>query len=283
VARVSTLGELVTAASDRLAVAGVDSARVDAELLAAELFGMQRRDLVLHLADEIDDVGAADYEGMVRRREQREPLQYILGTAPFRYLLIDVGPGVFIPRPETELLVDAVVPFAEPIEAPTVVDLCSGSGALAFAVADEVPHARLFAVENDEGALAWLRRNALETDVEVVAGDVREPQLLAQLDGTVDVVVSNPPYVPDGTPVSPEVAADPVVAVFAGPDGLAVIPSVIGCAARLLRQGGLFVMEHDDTHGDVVPKLLAADGRWTMVTDRSDLTARPRFVVAVRA
>ena len=278
----SSLGELLTSATERLGAAGIDSARVDAELLAAELFGMERRDLVLHLADEIDDAGAAHYEGMVTRRERREPLQYILGTAPFRYLLVDVGPGVFVPRPETELLAEAVIQFVEPLGAATVVDLCSGSGALAFAVDDEAPETRVLAVENDAGALAWLRRNALETDVEVIDGDVTDATLLAELNGTVDAVVSNPPYVPDGTPVSPEVQADPSVAVFAGPDGLAVIPAVIECAARLLRPGGQFVMEHDDTQGESVPALLAEDGRWTMVADRLDLTGRPRYVVAIR-
>lgn len=279
----STLGELLAAATDRLNAGGVESARVDAELLAAELFGMERRDLVLHLADEIDDAGAADYAAMVGRRADREPLQYIVGTAPFRYLLIDVGPGVFVPRPETELLVDVVVPFLEPLGRATVVDLCSGSGALAFAVDDESPDVRVLAVEKDPDALGWLRRNALETDVEVVAGDVADPTLLADLTGAVDAVISNPPYVPDGTPVSPEVRADPAVAVFAGPDGLSVIPSVIGCAARLLRTGGQFVMEHDESHGESVPALLAADGRWTMIADHEDLTGRPRYVVAVRA
>ena len=278
----TSLGVLLTAATERFGAAGIDSARVDAELLAAELFGMERRDLVLHLADEIDDLGAAEYEGMVARREKREPLQYIVGVAPFRYLLIDVGPGVFVPRPETELLADAVIQFVEPLGAATVVDLCSGSGALAFAVDDETTESRVLAVENDPGALAWLRRNALETDVDVVEGDVTDPALLTELNGSVDVVVSNPPYVPDRTPVSPEVSADPAVAVFAGPDGLALIPSVIACAARLLRPGGLFVMEHDETQGESVPALLAADGRWTMVADRLDLTGRPRYVVAIK-
>jgi len=279
---VSTLGELLTGATERFGRAGIDSARVDAELLGAELFGMERRDLVLHLADEIDEDGAADYEQMVARREQREPLQYILGTAPFRYLLLDVGPGVFIPRPETELVAEAAIHFVQPLGAATVVDLCSGSGAIAFAVDDETTGTRVLAVENDPGALAWLRRNALETGVEVVEGDVTDPSLLAECDGTVDAVVSNPPYVPEGTPVSPEVGADPHAAVFAGPDGLALIPSVIACAARLLRPGGQFVMEHDSTQGESVPALLAADGRWTMIADRPDLTGRPRFVVAIR-
>lgn len=279
----TTLGQLLTAATERLGGAGIESARVDAELLAAELFGMERRDLVLHLADEIDEAGAADYDGMVGRREAREPLQYIVGTAPFRYLLLDVGPGVFVPRPETELLVDVVVPFLQPLGAATVVDLCSGSGALAFAVDDEAPDARVLAVEKDADALGWLRRNALETDVEVVDGDVADPNLLAELAGGVDAVVSNPPYVPAGTGVSPEVRADPAIAVFGGPDGLSVIPAVIACAGRLLRQGGQFVMEHDETQGEAVPALLAADGRWTMVTDHLDLAGRPRYVVAVRA
>lgn len=278
----SSLGQLLTGATDRLAAAGVESARVDAELLAAELFGMQRRDLVLHLADEIDEAGVADFAAMITRRACREPLQYIVGTAPFRYLLVNVGPGVFIPRPETELLVDAVAAFVAPIAEPSVVDLCSGSGAIACAIDDEAEHAHVIAVENDAHALEWLRRNALETDVEVVEGDVADPVLLAGLTGTVDVVVSNPPYVPTGTAVGDEVRADPPVAVFAGADGLALIPSVIACAGRLLRQGGQFVMEHDESHGEAVPALLAADGRWTMVADHADLAGRPRFVTAVR-
>jgi release factor glutamine methyltransferase len=186
---------------------------------------------------------------------------------------------VFIPRPETELLVDAVLPALTP--AATVVDLCAGSGALALSIAHEVPGARVYAVECSPAALPWLLRNAAATSVTVVAGDVSDPSLLGELAGQVDAVVSNPPYVPAGTPVEPEVRADPADAVFAGADGLAVIPAVIARAAALLRPGGVFAIEHDETHAEAVPALLA-DG-WRDVADHRDLAGRPRYTTAVRA
>jgi release factor glutamine methyltransferase len=277
-----TVGELLSAATARLAAAGVGSPRVDAELLAADLFDVERPELLMHLSDEVDAAIAAEYESFVERRAAREPLQHITGLAPFRYLLLEVGPGVFVPRPETELLVDAVLTRLSGIEAPVVVDLCSGSGALAVAVEDELPTASITAVEADPDALVWLGRNTEESGVRVVAGDVRDPELLAELRGRVDAVVSNPPYVPDATAVDPEVRADPALAVFAGTDGLALVPHVVARAAELLRAGGVLVMEHDETHGEAVPALLAADGRWGEVTDCPDLTGRPRYVVAVR-
>jgi release factor glutamine methyltransferase len=179
------------------------------------------------------------------------------------------------------LLVDAVRPHLG--ANPTVVDLCSGSGALALAVADEVPGARVYAVERSAPALAWLRRNASGTEVAVVEGDVADPTLLAPLHGRVDAVLSNPPYVPTATAVAPEVRADPDEAVFAGADGLAVIPDVIARAAQLLRPGGRFAMEHDDSHGEAVPARLRATGEWRDVADYRDLAGRPRYVSAVRA
>jgi release factor glutamine methyltransferase len=278
-----TLGELLSAATARLAEAGIATPRVDAELLAADLLDVERRELVMHLSDEIDADLAAEYDEFVARRASREPLQYITGLAPFRYLLLEVGTGIFVPRPETELLVDAALPHLRALDSAVVVDLCSGTGALAIAVDDEVPHARVIAVENDPEALWWLRRNVDETGIRVVDGDVREAGLLPELRGGVDLVVSNPPYVPEGTPVEPEVCADPPAAVFAGPDGLDLIPQVVARARDLLRPGGLLVMEHDETQGESVPALLEADGRWRDVADHADLSGRPRYVVATRS
>lgn len=275
-----TVGEAISAATQRLAAAGVSSPRVDAELLAAEIWG-ERNALAARRPDAVTNAEAAKYHAMIERRAAREPLQHIVGHAPFRHLVLDVGPGAFVPRPETELLVDAVLPFLRDHAGATVIDLCSGTGALAVAIATEVPTATVVAVENDPAARVWLERNASGHGVRVVVGDARDATLLR---GTVaDVVVCNPPYVPDGTPVEPEVRADPHDAVFAGADGLALMPYVVARAAEWLRPGGWLALEHDDSHGVSVPALLQADGRWRDIADHRDLTGRPRFATAVRA
>ncbi|MDT4892055.1 MAG: release factor glutamine methyltransferase [Pseudonocardiales bacterium] len=273
-------GALLAEAAHRLATAGVLSPRVDAELLLAHALGIER--VRLSIVDSVLPAVAEAFRASVTRRAGREPLQHIVGTAPFRYLVLPVGAGVFVPRPETELLVDAVLPHLAGRPQPVVVDLCSGSGALALALATELPGAAVYAVELLEPALHWLRRNAEGTGVQVVGGDVADPGLLGELAGRADAVVSNPPYVPLATPVEPEVRADPAEAVFAGVDGLAVIPDVLARAAQLLRPGGVLALEHDDTHAEAVPRLLAAAGAWRDVADRRDLSGRPRFAVAVR-
>jgi release factor glutamine methyltransferase len=272
--------QLLAAAAQTLADAGVDTPRVDAELLLAELLDLPRSRL-LTLAD-VPEAAAGDYQHWIARRAAREPLQHITGRAPFRNLLISVGPGVFVPRPETELLVDAVLPELAGRVETLVVDLCAGSGALALAVADESPAARVVAVEKSPAAARYLTSNAAGTRVQVVLGDIADPQLLRPLHGAVDVVVSNPPYVPSTTAVSPEVRADPADAVFAGAAGLELLPTVIARAAELLRDGGLLAVEHDDTHEHAVADLLRADGRFTELADHRDLSGRARFATARR-
>ncbi|GIF10629.1 peptide chain release factor N(5)-glutamine methyltransferase [Actinoplanes teichomyceticus] len=271
--------ELASAAAE-LAASGVSSPRVDAELLAAHVLDVPRGRLLL-----IDTVRAGELERfreLVARRAARVPLQHLVGTAAFRHLELAVGDGVFVPRPETELLAGWGIERTAP--GATVVDLCSGSGAIALSVADESPAARVIAVERSPAALPWLRRNAARFPaVEVVDADVTDPDLLSELHGRVDVLLCNPPYVPDGTPVPPEVSDhDPAEAVFGGADGLSVIRPVIALAAALLRPGGSVGIEHDDVHGAAVPALLRADGRFTEVAAHDDLTGRPRFATARR-
>ncbi|KAB1940783.1 peptide chain release factor N(5)-glutamine methyltransferase [Micromonospora sp. ALFpr18c] len=277
----------VARAARTLAAAGVGPARVEAELLAAYVLGVPRGRLAL-----ADDLGADDLarlDDLVRRRADREPLQHLTGRAGFRHLELAVGPGVFVPRPETELLAGWGVEQARSRPDPLVVDLCSGSGAIALAVAQELPGARVVAVERSGAALDWLRRNAAERaaagdrPIEVVEADVTAADLLADLVGRVDVLLCNPPYVPVEVVVPPEVAGhDPAEAVFGGADGLAVIRPVITRAAALLRPDGVVGVEHDDTHGVVVPELLVADGRFVAVAEHLDLTGRPRYATASR-
>ena len=262
-----------------LTEAGIDAPRVDAELLAAEVLGVARGRLGVTRG--FDAAAAERFDELVRQRAERRPLQYLTGSAPFRLREVAVGPGVFIPRPETELLVDWGLARIAGQPAPVVVDLCSGTGAIALSVAEEHPGARVYAVENDPAALAWLRRNAHD-EIVVIAGDVTDPATLSTVDGEVDLVLCNPPYVPDGTPVSPEVEQDPGRAVFGGPDGLDVIRKVIPRAAALLRPGGWLGIEHDDSHDEAVPALLRAAGGWTDVTDHRDLAGRPRYATARR-
>jgi release factor glutamine methyltransferase len=261
-----------------LSAAGVASPRVDAEILTAHVLGLSRSKLPL--APALDPVRAARLRELVAARAQRVPLQHLTGVAGFHQIEVSVGPGVFVPRPETELLVEWGLSALED-EAGTVVDLCSGSGAIALAVAAARPDASVYAVERDPAALDWLRRNAAGTPVRVVEGDVTDAGLLADLDGAVDLVLCNPPYVPAGTPVPPEVARfDPYPAVFSGPDGLDLIRDLVPRVARLLRPGGWFGVEHDDTHGEAVPALLRADGRFGEIGDHRDLAGRPRFATA---
>ena len=269
--------EAVRAAAGELAAAGVPSPRFDAEELAAFSLGVERRDLWRAPA-----VGP-EFVSYVRRRVAREPLQHITGRAHFRHLTLAVGPGVFVPRPETEVVVDAVLAALRGASSPVVVDLGTGSGAIALAVAHEVPGARVHAVEADPAAHAWAARNAGGTTVDLRLGDMADA--FPDLDGEVDVVVSNPPYIPVGAVVrDPEVAThDPALALWSGADGLDAVRVVERVAARLLRPGGTVVVEHADLQGESAPAVFAATGRWTGVADHRDLADRDRYLTARRA
>ena len=270
--------DLIATATRELEAAGVGSPRVDAELLLAHVLRRPRSALLT--LDGVTPAEKARFDEFVARRVNREPLQYIVGVAPFRHLELAVGPGVFIPRPETELLVDVALQTLHHGDA--AVDLCAGSGALGLALLDELPGLSVIAVERDPVALGWLRRNAAGTSLQVHAADVADPSLLVDRRGTIDVVVTNPPYVPESVAVDPEVAADPRVAVFAGADGLDLMPAVIARAAELLRAGGQVVVEHDESHARAVPGMLADDPRWAGARLHHDLAGRPRFSTAFR-
>lgn len=275
----NSIRQALDEATATLAAAGIDSARVDAEYLAAHIAGVDRARL---LFVEPDATFFAGYSDVVARRAQRVPLQHLIGTAAFGPVEVHVGPGVFIPRPETEALLEWAMNQPLP-PSPVIVDLCTGSGALALALAHTWPQAHVVAVEKSPEALVYARRNCAGSAVEVLEADVTVPSLLSDRTGTVDLLVSNPPYIPDGADLDPEVIDhDPAAALFGGPDGMAVIVPIIALAARLLRPGGKVGIEHDDTTADQVVAALDRDGTFGDITARRDLTGRPRFVTATR-
>lgn len=276
-----TLRDALDAAECRLAAAGVPSPRVDAELLAAHLLGVGRGQLWSRL----DDGVPAGFDDLVERRAERIPLQHITGRAYFRTVTLAVGPGVFCPRPETEVVVGHALDLlaTRTSATPVVADLCAGSGAIAAAVASEAPHAEVHAVERDPGAGPWLRSNAQTYGFTAHMTDV--VGCLTHLDGRVDVVVANPPYIPvDCVPRDPEVARfDPAMALYSGQDGLDHMRLVEEAAARLLRTGGHVLVEHGDLQGDCAPAVFSGTGRWCDVRDHADLTGRDRYLTARRA
>ncbi|MDM4139028.1 MULTISPECIES: peptide chain release factor N(5)-glutamine methyltransferase [Mycobacterium] len=280
----NVLRRAINDAAATLAEAGIDSARWDAEQLAAHLAGTDRGRLALLESPGADFLGR--YRDVVAARSRRVPLQHLVGTAAFGPVLLHVGPGVFIPRPETEALLEwATAQQLTPT--PIIVDLCTGSGALAVALAHHWPEARIVAIDNSDAALEYARRNAQGTTIELLQADVVElacdPGLLADLDGRVDMVVANPPYVPDDAVLDPEVAQhDPHQAVFGGPDGMAVIAPLVRLVGRWLRPGGLIGVEHDDTTSAQTAELFVGTGAFDDVQARRDLTGRPRFVTARR-
>ena len=272
------LRSAIDSATTLLADAGIDSARYDAEELAAHLAGTERGRL--SLLGPPDDLFFDHYNAAVAARSRRVPLQHLTGTAAFGPLTLSVGPGVFIPRPETEAILEWAVAQSLPVK-PVVVDVCTGSGALALALARHWPDARVIGLDDSDAALDYARRNAAGTRVEFLRADVTDSVLLTELDGQVDLVVSNPPYVPDGAELEPEVVDhDPPHAVFGGPDGMAVIPAVARLAGRLLRPGGLFAVEHDDTTSSMTAETISSTELFDDILARTDLTGRPRFVTA---
>jgi release factor glutamine methyltransferase len=281
------VGALVQEVTARLEAAGVDCARWDAEQLLAFAAGVPRGSLLTTV--EVGADAAAEFRSLVEKRASRVPLQHLTGSVGFRYVDLAVGPGVFVPRPETEVVAGVAVDLAAACgESPVVVDLCSGSGAIALSVANELPAAQVHAVELDPDALRWLSRNATarreagDTGIGIHQDDAREA--LPELDGSVDVVVSNPPYVAHDelAVVDPEVRDhDPHVALVAGEDGLAVIRDVARTAWRLLRPGGWVVVEHSDRQGESAPAVLR-DAGFVDVEDRPDLAGRPRLALGRR-
>jgi len=278
----SEIGVAVT----RLAEAGVESPRADAELLAAYRHGVSRSKL--HLVPD------ADFDPRfwddVARRETREPLQHITGVAYFRYLDLEVGPGVFVPRPETEVMTGWAIDLltAMDVAEPVVADLGTGSGAIALAIAQEVPGALVHAVEGDPLARPWTERNiarcaaaAPHTSgrVRLHCGDFRTE--LAYLNGMVDLVISNPPYIPVGAQVPPEVEEyEPAAALYSGTDGLDAIRVVERVARRLLRPGGSVAVEHGSPQGSQVYWVFAEEDGWKHTRNHPDLAGLDRFVTA---
>jgi release factor glutamine methyltransferase len=271
----------IDSATTLLADAGINSARYDAEELAAHLAGTERGRLPL--IDSPDDAFFNRYHAAIAARSRRVPLQHITGTAAFGPLTLFVGPGVFIPRPETEVMLEWASAQCLP-KSPVIVDVCTGSGALALALAQHWPAARVIGIDDSDAALEYARRNSAGTTVELVRADATEPGLFAELDGQVDLVVANPPYVPDTAELEPEVAQhDPSRAVFGGPDGMTVINAVVRLASGWLRPGGHFAVEHDETTSSLTSALISGTGLFGDVVARTDLTGRPRFVTAHRS
>jgi release factor glutamine methyltransferase len=280
------LADVLRGAAATLAAAGVPDPVVDAELLVGHVLGLGRGGVQAATirGDTVSAEHGSALDALIARRAAREPLQHLTGTAPFRHLELAVGPGVFVPRPETEIVaqfaIDALLAAASP--EPIGVDLCTGSGAIALALATEVPHARVHAVELSAEAHAWAARNtAGQENLTLVLGDLADE--LAELDGRVDVVISNPPYVPDDAiPRDPEVRLfDPALALYGGPDGLDVVRAISRRAWALLHSGGTLVLEHAEVQGDAIRELLTQDG-WRATATHRDLTQRDRATTAIR-
>ena len=284
--RVSLLLDEIALAAARLAECGVESPRAEAELIAAHVHGVKRTEL-----HQVPDAAFdARFWEAVARRAAREPLQHITGSAYFRYLELEVGPGVFVPRPETEVMTGWAIDRLREMDVaePVVVDLGTGSGAIALAIAQEVPRARVHAVEADPIARTWTERNVKRLAaaapytvdrVTVHGGDFADA--LPELDGQVDLVVSNPPYIPVGASVPPEVGEyDPPAALWGGADGLDAIRVVERVARRLLRPGGLVAVEHGAPQGAAVYWVFPEEAGWRDPRNHKDLARRDRFVTA---
>lgn len=278
--------EALELATDKFSAAGVSSPSVDAELLGCYILETDRSGLtLLAIANrQFPENKLADFLVAVARREKREPLQHITGIAPFRHLELEVGPGVFTPRPETEQVVDLAIQKTKQVLAPLIVDLCAGSGAIAISISTEVSSATVYAVELSKQAFEYLRRNYENygLDTQTLRNEDLKTALL-ELDGTVDLVVSNPPYIPDAAvPVDLEVQLhDPALALYGGEDGLDVIREISSRALALLRPGGQLVLEHAHTQAAAIGELLLSQG-WQEIVSSQDLTGKDRMISAKR-
>jgi release factor glutamine methyltransferase len=277
---------LLSRAVAELREAGIESPEQDARVLLSLVCDIEPARLPL--LDDVSDDQAELFESMVIKRAVRMPLQHLTGRAYFRHVELEVGPGVFVPRPETEVMtgwaLDQLRPLVFQMQRPLVVELCAGSGAIAKALVDELPRLRVHAVEVSEDAAVWAARNLASTTVDLHVADMASA--LPELNGTVDLVIANPPYVPLDAylSVAPEARDhDPAMALFAGQDGLDAIRVLVKVAARLLKPAGLLCFEHADVQGESAPAVVAAHGGFTAVRDHRDLTGRPRFTTAVRA
>ena len=280
------VAEVLSDASSKLLEAGVTSAKVDAELLASHTLGITRSDIALLVATN-QEFPASELERFdiaLARRVSREPLQHITGIAPFRHLELLVGPGVFTPRPETEQLVSYALEKISGKQKPLIVDLCSGSGAIAISLATEVSGSEVFAVELSNEAFAFLLQNAARYGLS--QANLRNEDLqhsLTELDGLVDLVISNPPYIPnDAIPIDLEVQLhEPSMSLYGGVDGLDVVRQISVRAMELLKPGGVLVMEHADTQSRAIGELLLAEG-WLQVEARADLAGKDRMISALK-
>ena len=280
-----TFKEFLRGGKEQLAAAGI--AEVDAEHLLAHTLGISRMDLHNPLTVEnaltaIGDMTIVEetFWKLLDRRCAHEPLQYLTGVAYFRHLELKVGPGVLVPRPESELLVESVLTHIEKLQgAISVVDLGSGSGALALAIATEAPHTHVIAVEKSADAIHWLKENVsfIDERVRILESDVE-----TALEGVkCDVVIANPPYVPDSQLLPPDVANhEPAIALYGGVDGMKSPRLFISTAARLLKSGGFLAIEHHEDQGSAIADVLSTD--FTDILLHQDLTGRPRFTTAMR-
>ena len=305
----STIRDILVDSQWRLSNAGIESASTESAQLLAHVLGVPRNRLFMQ--DNVDEENRVAFERLLAKRLNRVPLQHITGTAPFRRIELNVGPGVFVPRPESELVAEAAIRFLRECQNPIAVDLCSGSGAIALSLALEVPGARVVGVELSPDSFVWLEQNVnrfeCEIPVEIHQMDATDftASVFAKLAGKCDVVTCNPPYIPIGmTPRDPEVRNhEPTVALYGGSDGLDVIRGIAKTAAMLLKSGGLLVVEHAEVQGaeagdasvvnllkqvhldegleTYIPGILG-EPFFAKVTDRLDFNQRPRFTMATR-
>jgi release factor glutamine methyltransferase len=282
---------LLTQAVSQLRQVGVDSPEQDARQLLAYAAGIELARLPL--IDAVEDDQASNFQALIDKRARRVPLQHLTGRAHFRYLELEVGPGVFVPRPETEVMTGWAIEHLRPMvyavargesrHLPVVVELGTGSGAIAKSIATELTGTRVHAVEMSEEAAAYAARNLADTTVELSVRDMAGA--LPELNGAVDLVIANPPYIPLDAfeSVVPEVRDhDPILALVSGQDGLDAIRAVVAEAARLLRPAGLLCVEHADVQGESVQQILIDYKAFAAVRDHRDLAGRPRFVTGIR-